>query len=195
MTFRGSFIVKWVANDDWLQKSCVDCKRVQIAHERVYAVSSHYSAVKTLCIMAIHWVMFRHSAVGSDTSSEVMSEVTPWLKCCSVICLLSIWLTAVCFSISNHTLDLHWILMIIDLLQLRMVQSRLTRGFSFRFGHSGFEFNQILFVVFLSCSFCLLICSSPSSSSSFLRVCHTELEVCGGSVFEREEKLWPSSYK
>lgn len=46
-------MVKWVANDDWLQESCVHkkedcegCKRVQIAHECVYAVSSHYSAVE-----------------------------------------------------------------------------------------------------------------------------------------------------
>jgi len=57
-------------------------------------------------------------------------------------------------------------------------------GVSFTFGHCGFELNQFLFVVFLSCSLRLLIFSPPPPPPS-LRVCHTELEVCGGRTLEK----------
>lgn len=150
-----------------------DCRKVVCIKRRIVRVVNVYRLhmsvcmlyplitvrLKTLCIMAIHWVMFRHSAVGSDTSSQVMTEVTPWLKCCSVICLLSIWLTAACFSISNHTLDLHWILLIIDLQLLWMVQSQLTRGLASDLDTVGL--NLI--------SFCLLFfCPAASVCSSSL---------------------------
>lgn len=38
------------------KRSCKHCKRVQIAHECVHALSFHYSAVDTVCIMAMIYI-------------------------------------------------------------------------------------------------------------------------------------------
>lgn len=54
----------------------------------------------------------------------------------------------------------------------------------------SFEFHQFsLFFCHTASVFASFSSSTCSFSSSFLRVCQTELEVCGGSVFERGETL------
>lgn len=89
----------------WLQQMpCEHCKRV-------HAVSSHYSAVERVYIMPMIYMEWCF-----DTLQWFETTQRWWLnlKCCSVICLLSIW-TSVCFSISNHTLEACRFLLIIEL--------------------------------------------------------------------------------
>ncbi len=58
-------------------------------------------------------------------------------------------------------------------------QSQLTWGLASDSDNMGFNFIS-----------CYLLCFCPAASSSpSVRVCHAELEVCGGSMFERGETL------
>lgn len=56
------------------------CKRVQIAHECIHALSSHYSVVDTVCIMSVvaytlsHVLTLCNGKRDVSNSSEVMIE-------------------------------------------------------------------------------------------------------------------------